>query len=76
MTVIELHIPDDLEPALQQVPGDKQQFILDAVRHQLSEYFQAAEADIEAANAHDLADDLLTKDELTYYLNLPNVSAR
>lgn len=76
MTVIELKIPDDLEPALQQVPGDKQQFILDAVRYQLSELSVATDADIEAATASDLRDELLTPDELTYYLNLPDVSAR
>ena len=76
MTVIELQIPDDLEPALRQVPGDKQQFILDAVRHQLSEISVATDADIEAATATDLRDESLTQDELTYYLNLPNVSPR
>ncbi|GAB2558880.1 hypothetical protein [Spirosoma areae] len=76
MTVIELKIPDDLEPALQQVPGDKQQFILDAVRHQLAGFAQAIETDIEAATASDLQDELLTQNELSYYLNLPNVSTR
>lgn len=76
MTVIELQIPDDLEPALQQVPGDKQQFILDAVQHQLSELSVATDADIEAATAIDLRNELLTQDELTYYLNLPDISAR
>ena len=74
MTVIELHIPDDLEPALQQVPGDKQQFILDAVRQQLSDFAQATDTDIEAATITDLGDESLTQNELTYYLNLPNVS--
>ena len=74
MTVIELQIPDDLEPALKQVSGDKQQFILDAVRRQLSD--TPTEADIETATATDLSDELLTQDELTYYLNLPDVSAR
>ena len=72
MTVIELHIPDDLEPVLQQIPGDKQQFILDAVRQQLS----ASDADIEAAASNDLGDETLLPSELTYYLSLPNVPSR
>lgn len=74
MTVIELQIPDDLEPALKQVSGDKQQFILDAVRRQLSDF--TTEADIEAATTSDLRDEVLTNDELAYYLNLPNVPSR
>ncbi|MBC8154475.1 MAG: hypothetical protein H7Z72_16345 [Bacteroidetes bacterium] len=74
MTVIELQIPDDLEPALQRVPGDKQQFILDAVRHQLAGSALATDADIEASTVNDLTDDTLTPAELSYYLNLPHVS--
>ena len=76
MTIIELQIPDDLEPALQQVSGDKQQFILDAVRQHLSDLTVATDADIEVATAIDLRSEMLTQDELTYYLNLPDVSAR
>ena len=76
MTVIEVQIPDDLEPALQQVPGDPQQFILDAVRLHLLDINVATEADIEASSASDLRDELLTQNELTYYLNLPDVPAR
>ncbi len=73
MTVIELRIPDDMEPALQQVPGDKQLFILDAVRQQLSDMMQATDTDIELATTHDLGDDFLNHSELAYYLALPNV---
>ena len=76
MTVIELQIPDDLEPALQQVPGDTQQFILDAVRLHLLDINTATDVDIEASAATDLRNDTLTESELAYYLNLPNVPAR
>lgn len=75
MTVIELQIPDDLEPALQQVPGDPQQFILDAVRLHLLDFNTATDADIDASTASDLCNDLLTKTELAYYLSLPNAPA-
>lgn len=76
MTVIELTIPDDLEPALQQVPGDTQQFILDAVRLHLRKISVATDAEIETASASDLQNDLLTNSELSYYLNLPDVPSR
>lgn len=72
MTVIRIHIPDDIETALAAIPGDKEQFILEAVRHQLSGLTLATEGDIESAAALDLGDDFLSQDELNYYLNLPN----
>jgi len=77
MTVIQLHIPDELESALQQVPGDVEAFILNAVKRQLDTSLQADDADIEASASLDLGDDFLSEEELNYYLNLPdNVSSK
>ena len=76
MTVLELQLPDDIEEQLRQMPGDVQAFILDAVRHQLRDNKLATDEDIEAATVADLTDDILTAEELTYYLNLPDVQAR
>jgi len=77
MTVIRLHIPDELESALQQVPGDVEAFILNAVKRQLDTSLQADDADIEASASLDLGDDFLSEEELNYYLNLPdNVSSK
>jgi hypothetical protein len=72
MTVIELHIPEELEPALQQIPGDVETYILDLIRRQLAMPQSATDEDVEMASAHDLSDDYLAPDELAYYLNLPN----
>jgi len=77
MTVIQLHIPDELESALQQVPGDVEAFILNAVKRQLDTSLQADDTDIEASASLDLGDDFLSEEELNYYLNLPdNVSSK
>lgn len=76
MTVIQIHIPDELEPALQQLPGDIEEFIVEAVRKQLAQPIQADDVDIEASAAVDLGDDFLSKEELQYYLNLPDVQTR
>lgn len=76
MTIIQVHIPDELEPALQQLPGDVEDFIVEAVRKQLSLPTQAEDADIEASAAVDLGDEFLTPEEVQYYLSLPDVQAR
>ncbi len=76
MAVIELQLPDDIEERLQQIPGNVQAFILEAVRQQLQYHRPATDEDIEIATAIDLLDDILTTEELTYYLNLPNVQTR
>lgn len=76
MTVIQVHIPDELEPALQQVPGDVEDFIVEAVRKQLLVPRQAEDADIEASAAVDSGDDFLSPEEVQYYLSLPDVQAR
>jgi hypothetical protein len=76
MTVIQIHIPDELEPALQQVPGDVEEFIVEAVRKQLALPVQAEDTDIEASAAVDAGDEFLSPEEVQYYLNLPDVQAR
>lgn len=76
MTVIQIHIPDELEPALQQVPGDVEEFIVEAVRKQLALPIQAEDADIEVSAVVDAGDEFLSPEEIEYYLNLPDVQTR
>ena len=73
MTVISLAIPDELESALQQVPGDIETFILDAVRKQLTPHHRASDADIESAALADVEPDYLSAQDVEHYLSLPNV---
>lgn len=53
MTVISLAIPDELESALKQIPGDIEAFILEAVRKELIPHQEASETDIELATLID-----------------------
>ncbi len=76
MTVIQVHIPDELEPALQQVPGDVEEFIVEAVRKQLALPVQAEDADIDASATVDAGEEFLSPEEVQYYLNLPDVQAK
>ena len=72
MTVISLTIPDELEPALQEVPGSVEAFILEAIRKELIPQQWASDAELEAATAADSDDDFLSQQDLQYYLSLPN----
>ena len=76
MTVIQVHIPDELESALQQVPGDVEEFIVEAMRKQLALPVQAEDADMEASAAVDAGDEFLSPEEVQYYLNLPDVQTK
>ena len=60
------HIPDELEPALQQVPGDVEQFIVEAVRKQLALPVQAEDGDSEASAAVDAGNEFLLPEEVQY----------
>ena len=73
MTVISLAIPDELESALQQIPGDVETFILDAVRKQLTPQRWASDADVESVALSDAEPDYLSTQEVAHYLSLPNV---
>lgn len=73
MTVIQIHIPDELESALQQVPGDVEEFIVEAVRKQLALPIQAEDTAIEASAAVDAGDEFLSPEEVQHYLNLPDI---
>lgn len=70
MTVISLIIPDELEPALQKVPGSVEAFILEAIRRELTPQQWASDAELEAATAADNDDDFLSRQDLQYYLSL------
>ncbi|QJD80957.1 hypothetical protein [Spirosoma rhododendri] len=73
MTVISLTIPDELEYALQDIPGDVETFILNALRRELLPQQWATDTDIEAAAAADSAADFLSVQEVRHYLSLTDV---
>ena len=75
-TVIQVHIPDELDPTLQQVPGEVEAFIVEAMQKQLASPMQAEDANIETSSAIDAGDEFLSPDEVQYYLNLPDVRPR
>lgn len=61
---------------MQQVSGDVEEFIVEAVRKQLALPSQADDADVEASAAVDAGDEFPSSEEVQYYLNLPDVQAK
>ena len=72
MTVISLTIPDELESALQAVPGGAEAFILEAVRKELNLSEWASDAELEVAAAADADEDFLSQQDVQYYMTLPD----
>ncbi|AEE52846.1 hypothetical protein [Haliscomenobacter hydrossis] len=72
MTLIHLLIPDDLNNEIRKVTIDVEDFVICAIQHELERTRSASDLEIEAASIIDQSDDLLTSDELKYYLNLPD----
>ena len=70
MTLIQLRIPDDLNNEIRKVTIDVENFVIGAIQHELERTRSATDLEIEAASIVDQSDDLLTADELKYYLNL------
>ena len=70
MTLIQLRIPDDLNNEIRKVTIDVENFVIGAIQHELERTKSASDLEIEAASIIDQSDDLLTSDELKYYLNL------
>jgi post-segregation antitoxin (ccd killing protein) len=70
MTLIQLRIPDDLNNEIRKVTIDVENFVIGAIQHELERARSATDLEIEAASIVDQSDDLLTVDELKYYLNL------
>lgn len=70
MTLIQLRIPDDLNNEIRKVTIDVENFVIGAIQHELERTRSATDLEIEAASIVDQSDDLLTSDELKYYLNL------
>lgn len=70
MTLIQLRIPDDLNNEIRKVTIDVENFVIGAIQHELERTRSATDLEIEAASIIDQSDDLLTADELKYYLNL------
>jgi hypothetical protein len=73
---VHLHIPEDLASQLTPFGSEVENFILRAVRTQLSTPESATDAHIEQAAVLDTAEDFLSPEELAYYLNLPTDAAR
>ena len=65
-----MYIPDDLNNELRKVTIDVENFVIGAIQHELERTRSATDLEIEAASIVDQSDDLLTADELKYYLNL------
>ena len=72
MTVISLTIPDELESALQEVPGSIEAFILEAVRKELQPLQWASDTELEKAAASDSDSDFLSQHEIQQYMALPD----
>lgn len=70
MTLIQLRIPDELNNEIRKVTIDVENFVIGAIQHELERTKSASDLEIEAASIIDQSDDLLTSDELKYYLNL------
>ena len=70
MTLIQLRIPDDLNNEIRKVTIDVENFVIGAIQHELERTKSASDLEIEAASIIDQSDDLLTSDEVKYYLNL------
>lgn len=70
MTLIQLRIPDDLNNEIRKVTIDVENFVIGAIQHELERTRSATDLEIEGASIVDQSDDLLTSDELKYYLNL------
>jgi len=70
MTLIQLHIPDELNNEIRKVTIDVENFVIGAIQHELERTKSASDFEIEVASIIDQSDDLLTSDELKYYLNL------
>jgi len=70
MTLIQLRIPDELNNEIRKVTIDVENFVIGAIQHELERTKSASDFEIEAASIIDQSDDLLTSDELKYYLNL------
>lgn len=70
MTLIQLRIPDELNNEIRKVTIDVENFVIGAIQHELERTRSATDLEIEGASIVDQSDDLLTSDELKYYLNL------
>ena len=70
MTLIQLRIPDELNNEIRKVTIDVENFVIGAIQHELERTKSASDLEIEAASIIDQSEDLLTSDELKYYLNL------
>lgn len=72
MTLIQLHIPDDLSKNLNEATTNVESFVINAIRHELDRTQTASDVEIETSAIIDQTSEFLTPEELKYYLNLPS----